>query len=261
MILSQSPELDQLATALAKAQASVKGAAKDSVNPQLRNKYADLASVWEACRDALTSNGLSVSQHPGCDGAMATVDTMLLHCSGQYIASRLTAPIIPQTYNREAAPMVTAQATIAAVTYLRRTALAAVVGVAPEDDDGQAASQPGNYNPPRGVQATPQEFMRSVDRVAQAVNGKIESVERIAPTSSGIDPSCPTCSGSMWDNRPKKQSGDMNPKAPDFKCKDKNCQGVIWKYGEKPRGPVPQTRGPLLDAPPPTDEDAPGFSF
>jgi hypothetical protein len=62
----------------------------------------------------------------------------------------------------------------------------------------------------------------------------------------------------MWDNREKK----TNPKAPDFKCKDKNCQGVIWKYGEKPRGPVPQTRGPLLDAPPPpTDEDGPGFPF
>ena len=49
----------------------------------------------------------------------------------------------------------------------------------------------------------------------------------------------------------------MNPKAPDFKCRDKSCQGVIWKYGEKPRGPVPQTRGPLLDAPPPTDDDMP----
>lgn len=254
MILSQSPELDQLATALAKAQASVKGAAKDSVNPQLRNKYADLASVWEACREALTSNGLSVSQHPGCDGAMATVDTMLLHCSGQYIASRLTAPIIPQTYNREAAPMVTAQATIAAVTYLRRTALAAVVGVAPEDDDGQAASH-ATPNP------QPQRAPAQAQRVAEALGGRIESVERIAPTPSGIDPSCPTCSGSMWDNRPKKQSGDMNPKAPDFKCKDKSCQGVIWKHGEKPRGPVPQTRGPLLDAPPPADEDGPGFPF
>jgi hypothetical protein len=58
----------------------------------------------------------------------------------------------------------------------------------------------------------------------------------------------------MWDNREKK----TNPKAPDFKCKDKNCQGVIWRHGEKPRGPVPQSRGPLLDTPPPpTDDDMP----
>lgn len=261
MILSQSPELDQLATALSKAQAAVKGAAKDSINPQLRNKYADLASVWEACRDALTSNGLSVSQHPGCDGAMATVDTMLLHCSGQYIASRLTAPIIPQTYNREAAPMVTAQATIAAVTYLRRTALAAVVGVAPEDDDGHAASHGSAQAPTAPRQAPPQaqpspEFMRTVERVAQTFGGTVESIERIQP--AGIDPMCPTCGSTMWDNRPKKQSGDMNPKAPDFKCKDKSCQGVIWKHGEKPRAPK---AAPAPQAPPPSDDDGPGFPF
>jgi hypothetical protein len=255
MIVSQSPDLDKLATALALAQAAVKGASKDSVNPQLKNKYADLASVWEACRDALTSNGLSVTQHPGCDGVFATVDTMLLHASGQHITSRLTAPIIPQTYNREAPPMVTAQATIATVTYLRRTALAAVAGVAPEDDDGQAGSQPdAPYAPAQRVPAP-------VQRVADAFAGKVESVERIAPALSSVDPSCPTCSGTMWDNRPKKASGDANPKSPDFKCKDKACGGVIWKYGEKARGPVPQTRGPLLDAPAPTDEDAPGSPF
>jgi hypothetical protein len=97
--------------------------------------------------------------------------------------------------------------------------------------------------------------------VADAFAGKVESVERLAPALSSVDPSCPTCSGTMWDNRPKKASGDANPKSPDFKCKDKACGGVIWKYGEKPRGPVPQTRGPLLDAPAPTDEDAPGFPF
>ena len=98
-------------------------------------------------------------------------------------------------------------------------------------------------------------------RVADALGGKVESVERLPPAASSVDPSCPTGSGTMWDNRPKKASGDANPKSPDFKCKDKACGGVIWKYGEKPRGPVPQTRGPLLDAPAPTDEDAPGFPF
>lgn len=251
MILSQSPELDQLATALAIAQGSIQGAVKDRTNPAFKSSYADLASVWDACRAALSANGLSVSQHPGrLEDGSATVTTILLHKSGQHISSVCAA--LPRDQSPAAVGSV--------VTYLRRYALAAAVGVAPEDDDGQAASQPGNYNPPRGVQATPQEFTRSVDRVAQAVNGKIESVERATP--SGIDPSCPTCSGSMWDNRPKKQSGDMNPKAPDFKCKDKSCQGVIWKHGEKPRGPVPQTRGPLLEqAPPPEDENGPGFPF
>ena len=242
MILSQSPELDQLATALAIAQGSIQGAVKDRTNPAFKSSYADLASVWDACRAALSANGLSVSQHPGrLEDGSATVTTILLHKSGQHIASVCAA--LPRDQSPAAVGSV--------VTYLRRYALAAAVGVAPEDDDGQAA----HHTAP---QAPPQRAPAAAQRVAEAFGGRVESVERIAPTPSGIDPSCPTCSGSMWDNRPKKASGDMNPKAPDFKCKDKSCQGVIWKHGEKPRGPVPQSRGPLLDAtPPPTDDDMP----
>lgn len=237
MILSQSSDLNQLATALAIAQGSIQGAVKDRTNPAFKSSYADLASVWDACRAALSANGLSVSQHPGrLEDGSATVTTILLHKSGQHISSVCAA--LPRDQSPAAVGSV--------VTYLRRYALAAAVGVAPEDDDGQAASH-ATPNP------QPQRAPAQVQRVAEALGGRVESVERITPTPSGIDPSCPTCSGSMWDNREKK----TNPKAPDFKCKDKNCQGVIWKYGEKPRGPVPQTRGPLLDAPPPTDDDMP----
>jgi hypothetical protein len=237
MILSQSPELDQLATALAIAQGTIQGAVKDRTNPAFKSSYADLASVWDACRAALSSNGLSVSQHPGrLEDGSATVTTILLHKSGQHIASVCAA--LPRDQSPAAVGSV--------VTYLRRYALAAAVGVAPEDDDGQAA----HHTVPL---AQPQRAPAEAQRVAEAFGGRVESVERIAPTPAGIDPSCPTCSGSMWDNREKK----TNPKAPDYKCKDKNCQGVIWRHGEKPRGPVPQSRGPLLDAPPPTDDDMP----
>jgi len=243
---SHSPELDQLATALALAQGSMQGAVKDRTNPAFKSSYADLASTWDACRVALSTNGLAVSQHPGrLEDGSVTVTTMLLHRSGQHITSVCSA--LP----RDASPASVGSV----VTYLRRYGLAAAVGVSPEDDDGQAASQPAApYAPAQRVPAP-------VQRVADAFAGKVESVERIAPALSSVDPSCPTCSGTMWDNRPKKASGDANPKSPDFKCKDKACGGVIWKFGEKPRGPVPQTRGPLLDAPAPTDEDAPGFPF
>ena len=243
---SHSPELDQLATALALAQGSMQGAVKDRTNPAFKSSYADLASTWDACRVALSSNGLAVSQHPGrLEDGSVTVTTWLLHKSGQHMSSTCSA--LP----RDASPASVGSV----VTYLRRYGLAAAVGVSPEDDDGQAASQPAApYAPAQRVPAP-------VQRVADALGGKVESVERLAPVLSSVDPSCPTCSGSMWDNRPKKASGDANPKSPDFKCRDKACGGVIWKYGEKPRGPVPQTRGPLLDAPAPTDEDAPGFPF
>ena len=243
---SHSPELDQLATALALAQGSMQGAVKDRTNPAFKSSYADLASTWDACRVALSSNGLAVSQHPGrLEDGSVTVTTMLLHRSGQHISSICSA--LPRDASPASVGLV--------VTYLRRYGLAAAVGVSPEDDDGQAASQPAApYAPAQRVPAP-------VQRVADALGGKVESVERLAPALSSVDPSCPTCSGTMWDNRPKKASGDANPKSPDFKCRDKACGGVIWKYGEKPRGPVPQTRGPLLDAPPPADEDAPGFPF
>ena len=239
---SHSPELDQLATALALAQGSMQGAVKDRTNPAFKSSYADLASTWDACRVALSSNGLAVSQHPGrLEDGSVTVTTMLLHKSGQHITSVCSA--LP----RDASPASVGSV----VTYLRRYGLAAAVGVSPEDDDGQAGSQPAApYAPAQRVPAP-------VQRVADALGGRVESVERLPPAASSVDPSCPTCSGSMWDNREKKS----NPKAPDWKCKDKACQGVIWRHGEKPRGPVPQTRGPLLDAPPPADEDAPGFPF
>jgi hypothetical protein len=239
---SHSPELDQLATALAVAQGSIQPAIRDRTNPAFKSSYADLASTWDACRVALSSNGLAVSQHPGrLEDGSVTVTTMLLHRSGQHITSVCSA--LP----RDASPASVGSV----VTYLRRYGLAAAVGVSPEDDDGQAASQTAApYAPPQRAPALAQ-------RVADTFGGRVETVERMTPTPAGIDPSCPTCSGQMWDNREKK----TNPKAPDFKCRDKNCQGVIWKHGEKPRGPVPQTRGPLLDAPAPTDEDAPGFPF
>jgi hypothetical protein len=239
---SHSPELDQLATALAVAQGSIQPAIRDRTNPAFKSSYADLASTWDACRVALSTNGLAVSQHPGrLEDGSVTVTTMLLHRSGQHITSVCSA--LP----RDASPASVGSV----VTYLRRYGLAAAVGVSPEDDDGQAASQPAApYAPAQRVPAP-------VQRVADALGGRVESVERLAPALSSVDPSCPTCSGTMWDNREKK----TNPKAPDWKCKDKACQGVIWRHGEKPRGPVPQTRGPLLDAPAPTDEDAPGFPF
>lgn len=245
MILSQSTELDQLATALAAAQGSIQGAVKDRTNPAFKSSYADLASVWDACRVALSSNGLSVSQHPGrLEDGSATVTTILLHKSGQHIASVCAA--LPRDQSPAAVGSV--------VTYLRRYALAAAVGVAPEDDDGQAASQPGQHAP---VPQPSREFVQTVERVAKAFNGTVESIERIP--SSGIDPMCPKCGGKMWDNRAKKADGSISAKSPDFKCRDKaNCDGLIWKHGEKPRGPVPQTRGPLLDAaPPPSDDDMP----
>lgn len=123
----------KLFAALAKAQAMIEGAAKGKENPHFRSKYADLASVWDACRDALTKNGLSVIQRPHeTDGSTVKIETMLCHESGEWISGFL---VMKPTKGDP-------QGIGSALTYCRRYALASMVGVAPEDDDGNAASRP-----------------------------------------------------------------------------------------------------------------------
>ncbi len=139
-----SPSIAALAAALAKAQGQMGGARKDSVNPHLKSSYADLASVWDACRDALSANGLAVVQQVGTDTRGAAVTTMLLHSSGEWLRSRC---VVPLTKND-------AQGFGSAVTYARRYALAAVVGVAPVDDDGHAATKAQSEQPEPPVTGT-----------------------------------------------------------------------------------------------------------
>ena len=145
--MTHSETLDQLATALAKAQAQVMGAKKDAANPFYKSKYADLGSVWEACREALTANGLSVVQLPGFEGGEARLTTYLLHSSGQWIAGTAGSPLVKHD----------PQGVGSALTYLRRYALAAVVGVVQEDDDGNDASG-------RTMQVPTSKMARAVER-------------------------------------------------------------------------------------------------
>lgn len=131
-MLTQSENIAALSAALSKAQGEVEGAIKGKDNAHFKSKYADLASVWEACRDALSTNGLAVIQSPGplAEGRME-MTTMLVHASGEWVKGVLTIPL----------GKVDAHGYGSATTYARRFALAAFVGVAPEDDDGNAAAK------------------------------------------------------------------------------------------------------------------------
>jgi hypothetical protein len=124
-----SASIAKLATALAAAQGEMANATKDSTNPHFKSKYADLASVREACRP-LSKHGIAILQPTSAEGTSVTVTTMLVHTSGEWIAEDLTMT----------AGQNTPQAIGSAITYGRRYGLAAMVGIAPEDDDGQAAS-------------------------------------------------------------------------------------------------------------------------
>jgi hypothetical protein len=127
--MQHSEQINELAAALAKAQGTMTGALKDSSNPFFKSRYADLESVWTACRRALTENGLSVVQSASATDSGVAVTTMLLHSSGQWM--RDTLPLNP----KDLSP----QGIGSAITYGRRYALAAMAGVYQTDDDAEAA--------------------------------------------------------------------------------------------------------------------------
>lgn len=129
--MNKSESIAALAAALAKAQGQIRGAVKDSSNPFFKSKYADLASVVEAIRAAFSANGLSYTQvvEPS-EKDEVRVETVILHSSGEWFSCGILALPVSK---------VDAQGYGSALTYARRYSLSAAVGVAPEDDDGNAA--------------------------------------------------------------------------------------------------------------------------
>ena len=143
----ESPTIGKLIMALAKAQGQIKAAPKDTDNTFFKSKYADLAAVWEACREPLSKNGLAVIQRPNpTDGFNVSLTTILAHESGEWIRGTLVMRPVEKTlkdpdgkYHRVVDP----QGLGSCLTYARRYALSAMVGICSEedDDDGNKASQ------------------------------------------------------------------------------------------------------------------------
>lgn len=129
---NRSETLGKLALALSKAQGAMLGAAKGNENPFFHSKYADLASVWDACRKPLSDNELAVIQIVDDADKLGriVVETTILHSSGEWFAGRIAMKPVKDD----------PQGIGSAITYARRYGLQAIVGVAPEDDDGNAAS-------------------------------------------------------------------------------------------------------------------------
>ena len=129
-----SDQINEIAGALAKAQGEVMAAIEDKTTPHFKTSYSSLNSVWKACRSATSKNGLAVSQLMTGSNDQLVLVSILMHASGQWIKS-----ILPITSIKA-----TPQALGSAITYMRRYSLAALVGVAPEeeDDDAEEAEQP-----------------------------------------------------------------------------------------------------------------------
>lgn len=180
--MNRSEAVNELTTALAKAQAVMSGAKKDAENPHFRSKYADLASVWEACREALTKNGLSVVQSPrlvgvGESGWLVEVETTLFHSSGQFVSDTLAVPVTK----------VDAQGVGSALTYARRYSLSAFVGVAPEDDDANAAVGGSRPTAKQTAPSAPSRASQEPRKVTVGVSGVLKSASGDRFTISGDD--------------------------------------------------------------------------
>ena len=192
--MQTSAEVAELFAALAMAQGRYTDVVKDkkakieSQKGSYGYPYADIAGYIEAIRPALTEAKLAVIQAPAVEHGSATVTTRIVHASGQWVETELSMPIGQQT----------PQAVGSAITYARRYSLVAMLCLAAEDDDGEQAER-------------------------KSERSQADDIGTTRPVMEA-SPKCPKCGGPMGDNR----EGKTNPKAPDFKCKNRACGFGVW---------------------------------
>lgn len=164
--MTQSEIINELASALSKAQGEMQAAIKDKTNPFFKSSYADLGSVWDAARPVLSKYGLCIMQTTEIvpDGSRIIMVTTLAHTSGQWVKSYL--PLNPSKND--------SQGVGAAMTYLRRYSLSAIVGVVcDDDDDGETSVGRGktqNYQQDKEKNDLPpsQDNKEPIERISRA---------------------------------------------------------------------------------------------
>jgi hypothetical protein len=183
----RSSDFAELAGALARAQARIKPAHKDRENTHLQSRYSTLAALWDSAREALTAEGLAVLQTPFTEGERFGCETILAHASGQWISCRLEMlPAFSPKAVRQALGLLSdvldrgqdpsedlrrglrelqklgngPQAIGSMLTYARRLSLAALVGLAPGDDDDDAERAGGEDVKP---EPTPARYIEGAD--------------------------------------------------------------------------------------------------
>ena len=170
----QSEQTNDLVSALVKASAEIKTAKKDAENPFFKSRYSDLPSIVEACKSALLKNNLVVTQSTTLVNGVTALVTTLHHTSGQWIRG----------YYPVTAVKADPQAMGSAITYARRYALSAIVGVVSEDDDdGESAMGRSVYSAPKrnGI-----EYIEPVSRVTTQGNSE-EPIKAPASADGSID--------------------------------------------------------------------------
>ncbi len=129
--MEQSMNISELAKALNKMQGELKTVCRDKINPYFNSKYADLSAIWDACRKPLADNGLSLIQTTDRVGEDIVLETLLLHETGEWIKGKLPINAVRDE----------PQAIGSAISYARRYAMSAMLGiVSDEDDDAESGA-------------------------------------------------------------------------------------------------------------------------
>lgn len=182
-----SPEIAELAKAMVKVQRALNPACKDAENSFVKNRYASLNSVIEACREALTAQSIWVAQYPVAaeTGHLGLVTKLVHGDSGQWQSSLMVMPLPksdPQGYG-------------SALTYARRYGLSTLVGMVSEADDDAEAATPRQAKPNRRTPSGPAE---TPDPLAGLP--RLDGVEyQTIAASNGR--TCITASGNVRDKR------------------------------------------------------------
>lgn len=127
-----SESIVNIAPALLKAQKEIGSAKKEAENPFYRSTYADLGEVMRVCKKPCNDNGITILQPEDADEHGNYVETVLLHESGEFIASRMRVAV-----KSENDP----QALGSAISYAKRYSLQAMLLIPSEDDDGEKATE------------------------------------------------------------------------------------------------------------------------
>ena len=156
--MERSETLVELIKAMSAFQGAMTSVPKGRENPFYSSRYADLDSIWEVCRKPLRENGLTLIQTTTEENEALYLDTTLAHISGEYITSRY--PITPMRQVKNAGWELSndPQAIGSAITYARRYAMSAILGISAEDDDDGERSMNRNAKAaPRGnTESTPE---------------------------------------------------------------------------------------------------------
>jgi hypothetical protein len=159
--MNKSESIKELSAALAKAQSEMSNPKKNADNPFFKSQYADLAEVINVSKPVLARHGLSIIQLPGFDDGLVTVETILAHESGEWVSGVMS--MMPVKHDP--------QGLGSCVSYIRRYSLAAVAGLAQEDDDANTATHPVTPNPPAAKRKAPPKTKTGKDEVLTQLKG------------------------------------------------------------------------------------------